>query len=343
MKKILFYILSTILFIFNAYSQENNKDNFYKRFEGQFIRGSEKIDFCLNLIKINSKIEANYYYKKNSQNIYLLSEINKDGTFSLKEENGKFKLKLSGNSLTGTWTSNEQKKTYKIKASESYKNSVQFNAFQKEKTYHLYNKKENPSANINVFYLHPKNKKIEKFFFEKCFGKGFLPKPKANINKYIDNYLSEYKKIEEENLTEFDESFNYEESTFVNIIYNNNNLLSVANHYYEYSGGAHHNSGINYFVIDLNQNKILTLKDIFKGNYKSVLSKKLTTRILQRNKVESLLDAGFFEETIPAENNFYLTDKGITFHYNMYSIAPYTQGETIVFIPFAELRSILNK
>ena len=51
---------------------------------------------------------------------------------------------------------------------------------------------------------------------------------------------------------------------------------------------------------------------------------------------------GLFENKIEAGDNFYLTGKGITFSYTPYEIAPYAAGEIQVFIPYTDMKDLLQ-
>lgn len=55
-------------------------------------------------------------------------------------------------------------------------------------------------------------------------------------------------------------------------------------------------------------------------------------------KCESVL----FDNTIQTTTNFCVTQKGILFLYNPYEIAAYAYGEIELFIPFEEVKNVLN-
>jgi hypothetical protein len=54
------------------------------------------------------------------------------------------------------------------------------------------------------------------------------------------------------------------------------------------------------------------------------------------------LSNALFENSIEPTNNFCITKKGILFLYNPYEIAAYAMGEIELFIPFEELKTVVN-
>ena len=52
---------------------------------------------------------------------------------------------------------------------------------------------------------------------------------------------------------------------------------------------------------------------------------------------EPLTDFGFFNDSIEPTNNFYIHPGGIGFFYNVYEIAPFSNGTTDLFIQWSEL------
>ena len=57
---------------------------------------------------------------------------------------------------------------------------------------------------------------------------------------------------------------------------------------------------------------------------------------------ETLEEGGLFENSISANENFYITGKGIGFVYHPYEIASYAMGEIELFIPLKEFLPYLK-
>ena len=62
---------------------------------------------------------------------------------------------------------------------------------------------------------------------------------------------------------------------------------------------------------------------------------------MKLNNTDPLTDAGLSDNKIKANDNFYVTTKGIGFSYSPYEIAAYAVGEINIFIPFSELSDCL--
>ncbi|MBO9572818.1 MAG: DUF3298 domain-containing protein, partial [Chitinophagaceae bacterium] len=108
-----------------------------------------------------------------------------------------------------------------------------------------------------------------------------------------------------------------------------------------YTGGAHGNYGTTFTVISLAKNKKLKLSDIIPESKQPQLNQLLEKNFrLQYNlkPTDKLTEGGLFENSIKANDNFYVTGKGIGFNYTPYEIGPYVMGEINIFIPFTDLK-----
>jgi len=124
---------------------------------------------------------------------------------------------------------------------------------------------------------------------------------------------------------------------------NDNKTMSISVTYYQFTGGAH---GYNYMEtinLDLVNEKVLSLKELFDGSddYLQVL----TDEILKEMEKEKDY---LFPETLTDfkatdDLKFYLTDDGIVFYFDPYEIAPYVRGIAEYKIPYDSLRDVLNK
>jgi hypothetical protein len=159
------------------------------------------------------------------------------------------------------------------------------------------------------------------------------------FDTYVNNNIDIYNKTS-------GQSFNWEKLQFMHIVQNNSNILSYYIDHYAYSGGAHGLQNRRYTVVNLRTAREVKLDEVLKGNYEERLAKILTQKIRENNKIpetQPLTEAGYFVDEIKPASNFYLTRQGIGFFYNQYDIAPYSNGTTELFIPFGEIRDLLNQ
>lgn len=92
--------------------------------------------------------------------------------------------------------------------------------------------------------------------------------------------------------------------------------------------------------------KQITEKDLFKDNYKEFLTELLVNRFIEENKelssIDDLKKTDYWVDSIRPNDNFYITDEGISYIFNPYEIASYYVGETEIFLPYARLKNILK-
>lgn len=113
----------------------------------------------------------------------------------------------------------------------------------------------------------------------------------------------------------------------------------------QYEGGAHGMYGQLYANYEVASGKRFALEDVFTDTL--ALARKITERFIQQNELDAsvpLCDQGYFidEQWLPVTDNFALLPQGVTFHYNVYEIAPYSAGELSVIVPYGDLEGILR-
>jgi len=115
-----------------------------------------------------------------------------------------------------------------------------------------------------------------------------------------------------------------------------NNVITIGNNIYEFSGGAHPNHWHNHFLIDLTDGRLLAFADVFqmskRNQLKSILSSKFNTAYGKDN----LLDQFEIAE------NFSVDKNGIHFLYNPYEITPYAVGDPEIIISFNQAMPYLT-
>lgn len=207
-------------------------------------------------------------------------------------------------------------------------------------------RKNSPQAHFAYEYLIPEDKWLAKALMEEMVGDSLAavygtPEKafEAEQAQYFKDYRSEAKEMmSEEEIPAF---LNYDREISTEVLFNQDNLLSIATQTYVYSGGAHGNYGSSCATFDLAKKKKVKLGDVFKPGHKKALTKILTQTAKNRYQVENLQEV-FFEKEVEPNENFFLTGKGICFNYVPYEIAAYAMGEVKIFVPFTELKTILK-
>ena len=247
---------------------------------------------------------------------------------------------------------------------------ITFDSVQLNKTVYLLGDTALPSCNINIRYTYPVTKdsvlkdSIDFYLIQSCFGDDYVRHNYFNslsaealiqlyAKNYTDNYLKDVQPLYVEELKEHPQDksesfgwFSYYEEIISSIVYQNKSLLVYSCYLNEFTGGAHGVYFTNYINFDLDLMRPLHLNDIFVGDYKDAVSDQIWNALMKKENVKSRdaleeMGYGTLGDIEPIEN-FYLTPEGITFHYNIYEIAPFSMGAISVTVPFNQVSRWLN-
>lgn len=242
--------------------------------------------------------------------------------------------------------------------------ALKFDSIQVNETVHLFNDAAKPACNLVINFAYPIQSSdnmlkdsLNAYFISACFGDNYIgEKPEEVIKEYAKKYIEEYLRdaepmyLEDEKDQEDSASIRGWYDYFKNLeghvqLYEKDYLVYRID-YSEYTGGAHGIYMTTYLNIDLTLMRPLRLDDIFAGDYNEALTELIWNQLMADNNVtthEALTDLGYDStgEIAPIEN-FYLNEKGITFHFNVYDIAPYTMGPVIVTIPYSAMEHLLG-
>ncbi len=211
-----------------------------------------------------------------------------------------------------------------------------------------------PYADIDFKLVYPKTfegnkehlKKLQQIFVVNFLNKEYKNNlPQEAINTYIQKYTKKYRK---ENAEIYDESLGYMFAHTLtikdSIVFFNKSVLSFSQDFYEYTGGAHGIHGTYLKSIDLKTLKEIKLADIFKQEKLQQLTNRIRAKLLKMMEEGGGDKSYFFDfEKIENTDNFFITDKGIKFIYNVYEIASYAAGMFEVEIPYNEIEDLLRE
>lgn len=175
----------------------------------------------------------------------------------------------------------------------------------------------------------------------------------AAARKYCNDYLSSYKEEGKDVLEAYGKNIgeaipwmSYEEISAGRVLYCNHGFLSYAVSFYSYRGGAHGNSSVSNKVMNLSTFCPLYLSDLFTGSGFLEVSAILRNTLAKNYGCASVAELAetepfFSPEEIDLTENFFLDDKGITWQYNPYEIAPYSMGLISVTLSWGQLLPFL--
>lgn len=243
--------------------------------------------------------------------------------------------------------------------------ALTFDSIKVEKTMHILGDTALPSCNIIVNYSFPVSKDsllndtLNYYLVQSCFGQEYVENnsyktisPEDLVQQFVDKYIASYKNdvvplyMEELKQQTKEEPlsmnwFNYYEEINGGVIFSNKDLIVYSNFASEYTGGAHGVYCTSYINFDMRLKRPLQLSDVFQDDYVEPVSNLIWMALMTKENVKTKneleeMGYGSLGEIIPIEN-FYLTPDGITFHYNIYEIAPYAMGATSVTLPYSQL------
>lgn len=164
--------------------------------------------------------------------------------------------------------------------------------------------------------------------------------PRTAAEQYVQNYVAEYEaeiKPYIKKRKHRDEGWmNYETIIHSKNLYNANRFWGFSIECYSFTGGAHGMTTTSYTVVDLNSGKVLSLNDLFAESDYNLISRMLRQQLADdlSTTVDKLGEKSYEADNIVVDDNFMISDSGITWLFNPYDIAPYSTGTTRITLPY---------
>ena len=129
------------------------------------------------------------------------------------------------------------------------------------------------------------------------------------------------------------------------IIYESLDIISFRVAAESFTGGAHPNSSVNYFIVDAHTSKILKMQDIIgdTSQFKLLLEREFRSEKGMEAQ-QSFADMGYFinDRDFLLNNNIGLANNSVIVQFNPYEIAPYSEGATTLELSKEDLGNILR-
>jgi hypothetical protein len=304
------------------------------------------------------RYSAWYYYDKVGDPIALLaSDMTADSLnfteYGASDEANTLRGKLSPDAAyKGTWTGGG--KSYPFDLHEAADSSIRFTvASYDDSAALLPGRHDSPVATASSSTVWPiggADDAVLAFIRGTIAPKAGSDSPRTFLKEDVDSFLSEYRgnknDVDTTELKEHGFSWNWNASTSVSVVYNEWPLLALENFSSAFIGGAHGNHGSNFIALDLAAKKVLKPSDIFKPGYKKALSAALDKSFRKKYKIpagQPLDEQYLFKKTIEPNDNFFIAKKGVVFSYTPYEIGPYAVGQITLFIPFTDIKGIVQE
>lgn len=161
------------------------------------------------------------------------------------------------------------------------------------------------------------------------------------------SYVAERKEIAQEEgdstMSDFIPTWYSNAECFV--VVNSPKLIVTGIKVSQFEGGAHGIYGLFYSNYDVNTGREFVLEDVFSDTL--ALDQKITEQFIGQKELDAnipLSQQGYFidDNLLPLTNNFALLPDGVIFYYNVYEIAPYSDGPSYVKVPYGKLEDILK-
>jgi hypothetical protein len=295
------------------------KTNFYRHFRGTI--GTEAI--TMDLVETKTAHDLNemprfngyYSYDKVQEPLPFSGFMDSTGLINLEvgaRKTGDFRGNMNSDStFTGTWFDIGTKSNSPFSLRETTNDgSISMDVFPFEDSLKLFeNVPNSPQATFSMDALLPaKNTEGSLFDFLRTEIFKYL-KGDSIANNYVylqisdvqktarDSFFSSYKNELKDEKTDIatNEQLNFASSLAMEVVSNTDGLLTLGFTNYAFSGGAHGNYGTKLMTFNVIDKKRMTLDDIFKLNYKSVLDAALKRKAREFFGIkpnESLKDNG---------------------------------------------------
>lgn len=329
----------------------------YKHYTGT-IAGQSVV---LHYMQYGPTITGQYYYSNIGNNINLYNVPEQTNGMQITfmetpmtekdERSSTWHVMVKGDSLIGTWTSADSTTSYPILLQENYSNGVQqFGVICMADSLRYNDSMPLPAADVSYQLLLPLGNDSATLFVRNtiCNSIGCPGADSRILKECLDElkekYKTEYRAAIATDSFDLNTSFNnWSQMTNMWVMYNDDGMLVLNHHIYDYTGGAHGNYGSKYLCLDTRIRKVLRSEDII-GKNADELIPILEKEVRKTFEIadEQALNEYLLTEEMFVPEQFYLTSKGITFSYGIYELGPYAMGEINVFIPYTKITHLLT-
>ncbi|OYT14861.1 MAG: hypothetical protein B7C24_16095 [Bacteroidetes bacterium 4572_77] len=336
---------------------------FYEHYTGLI---TQDLKLTADLVRLENSFSGYYYYEFkegpawiSSKPIALDGQVNDKNEFVLNEfgENHSFFQGELENSklIKGVWRNEmlENAEPFTLKATYP-PGTLALSVVEHEKQEYFNNDPQMPQGHFHINALFPPvgldkviyHQLLQRIYYLMGF-RGELSKNQNIISllqkKYFEKFQNALQNIEfHGDVNDYD----WQKSIRMEVVNNESSLLCMQVETYAKTGKRPGTTVKKFLVFSLEKNKIIKLQDIIKEDDELALNALLQDKIRDHyhiSKDKSLTQMGFFEDSIAPTNNFYIHPGGLGFYYNVYEIAPFSNGSTDLFIPWQQLQGIVNE
>lgn len=331
----------------------------YRRYTGT-VAGQPVV---LHYMQYGIMVTCQYYYVQQGKNISLYNTTDNAHSSPLifverpeterKENLATWQVVIEADSMKGEWISSDRETTYPILLKEDFSNGAQqFSIVCMTDSISFTDSLPEPKASAGYEVLLPvgddEGTRFVRTSIYNCIGCDSIEGDdmKSCLDGLKTKYFADYRHVSdaEKKLYTTAASFgNWSEQTNFWVVYNDDGMIVLNHHVYAYTGGAHGNYSSSYLCIDARDKKLLKLDDILQADTaRLVILLEKEARQLYNIQDEAPLYENMLTEELYIPEQFYISNKGITFVYGIYEVASYAEGEISLFIPYSKIMNMLT-
>lgn len=164
-----------------------------------------------------------------------------------------------------------------------------------------------------------------------------------SFDEIADSLFADYQSVQKDFSDYRTAWFIHKSIELISIVHN---YISLKNEVIIYTGGANNYYNVELSIFDLNSGKKQSLTQFVKKDRMAEflkISENQFRKIKNIKENQTIEETGFWFENdkFYLPENFSISDSGFVFFYNLYEIAPRSEGFTELFIPKEELKDII--
>lgn len=162
------------------------------------------------------------------------------------------------------------------------------------------------------------------------------------VNKAVEEFIEDFQQYENDLGSNF---ISYDADTYMQVVYQSEELISMDLNFYFFTGGAHGYGGTLFLNFDAKTGTLLTAANLF--SEAESITKIAEEKIREQYQIpegQNINATGFWfkDGRFHLPENIGVTETEIILLYNAYEIASYAEGTISVTIPKEEIIEILN-
>jgi hypothetical protein len=171
---------------------------------------------------------------------------------------------------------------------------------------------------------------------------GVYKKADTSFKQFADRFMKAY----QQEMVNRNYKVIYTLQTTTTVLRQDSALVTLQISGYSFQGGAHGSSLTTFINWNPKTQQYIKLSNILIDNYQPALdsvAEKIFRKQENLGDTEPLKTNYFFaKDKFSLNDNFAITPIGLRFIYNEYEIKPYAAGKTELFIPYAEIKTLLR-